>query len=255
MKTIEIIGYKRANLGKSDAKKLRDEANVPCVVYGNEEQIHFYAPMILLRPLIYTPEVYFVNLNIEGELFKCILQDVQFHPISDMILHADFLILHEERPIKMGIPFDFEGRALGIQKGGKLQVKLRKILIKALPKDMPEKIKIDISPMELGDSIKVKEIETKNFEILNNPRVTIASVSIPRLARIIEEEEEVEAEEMLEGEEGAEGAVERSAEGGGERVSKEGASKEGASKEWSSKEGAYKKGSSKEGASPEDKTE
>jgi len=231
MKTIEIIGYKRANLGKSDAKKLREEANVPCVVYGDEEQIHFYAPMILFRPLIYTPEVYFVNLNIEGEVFRCILQDVQFHPISDMILHADFLILHEEKPIKMGIPVDFEGRAPGIQKGGKLQVKLRKVLIKALPKDMPEKIMIDISKMELGDTIKIKDIEIKDFEILNNPRVTIAAVSIPRLARITEEEEEAEAEEMLEGEEGAEAAAEGSAEGRKEGTSKEGASKEGASPE------------------------
>lgn len=205
MKTIEIIGYKRANLGKSDAKKLREEGNVPCVVYGEEGQIHFYAPMILFRPLIYTPEVYFVNLNIEGEVFQCILQDVQFHPVSDLILHADFLILHDEKPIKMGIPVEFTGRAPGIQKGGKLQVKLRKILMKALPKDMPEKITVDIGTMELGDTIKVKDIEERNFEILNSPRVTIAAVSIPRLARMAEEEEaaaEAEAEALLEAEEG-----------------------------------------------------
>ncbi|MBS0001059.1 MAG: 50S ribosomal protein L25/general stress protein Ctc [Cyclobacteriaceae bacterium] len=203
MKTIEIIGYKRANLGKSDAKRLRQDGNVPSVVYGEEGQFHFYAPMILFRPLIYTPEVYFVNLNIEGEIYRCILQDVQFHPVSDIILHADFLILHDEKPIKMGIPVEFSGRAAGIQKGGKLQVKLQKILIKALPKDMPEKIVIDISKMELGDTIKVKDVETKNFEILNNPRVTIAAVSIPRLARTTEEEEAEAAAALLESEEGA----------------------------------------------------
>jgi large subunit ribosomal protein L25 len=206
MKTIEIIGYKRANLGKSDAKRMREEGNVPCVVYGEEGQIHFYAPMILFRSLIYTPEVYFVNLNIEGEIFHCILQDVQFHPVSDIILHADFLILHDEKPIKMGIPVDFVGRAAGIQKGGKLQVKMRKILVKALPKNMPEKITIDITSMELGDAIKIKDVPVENFEILNNPRVTVATVTIPRLARLAEEEEaeaEAEAEEMLEGEKGA----------------------------------------------------
>jgi len=205
MKTIEIIGYKRANLGKSDSKKLRQEGNVPCVVYGDEGQIHFYAPMILFRPLIYTPEVYFVNLNVEGEIFRCILQDVQFHPVNDLILHADFLILHDEKPIKMGIPMEFVGKAPGLQKGGKLQVKLQKILIKALPKDMPEKISIDIGNMELGDTIKVKDVEEKDFEILNSPRVTIATVSIPRLTRLAEEEEaaeaEAEAEAMLEAEE------------------------------------------------------
>ena len=187
MKTIEIIGYKRANLGKSDAKKLRQDGNVPCVVYGEEGQIHFHAPMILFRPLIYTPEVYFVDLNIEGDVYHCILQDVQFHPVSDIILHADFLILHEEKPIKMGIPVEFIGRAPGIQKGGKLQVKMRKVLIKALPKNMPEKIVIDISKMELGDTIKIKDVPAENFEFLNNPRVTIAAVSIPRLARTAEE--------------------------------------------------------------------
>lgn len=207
MKTIEIIGYKRANLGKSDAKRLREEGNVPCVVYGEEGQIHFYAPMILFRPLIYTPEVYFVNLNIEGEVFHSILQDVQFHPVSDVILHADFLILHDEKPIKMGIPVEFTGRAAGIQKGGKLQVKMRKILVKALPKDMPEKITVDITSMELGDTIKIKDVPTENFEVLTSSRVTVASVTIPRLTRLAEEEEAAaeaaaEAEEMLEGEEG-----------------------------------------------------
>jgi large subunit ribosomal protein L25 len=214
MKTIEIIGYKRANLGKSDAKRLREEGNVPCVVYGEEGQIHFYAPMILFRPLIYTPEVYFVNLNIEGKTYQCILQDVQFHPVSDIILHADFLILHDEKPIKMGIPVEFTGRAPGIQKGGKLQVKLRKILVKALPKDMPEKITIDISNMELGDTIKIKEVPAENFEILNSSRVTVASVSISRLARMAEEEEAAaEVEELLEGEEGAAPAAEGEEEG------------------------------------------
>ncbi len=215
MKTIEIIGYKRANLGKSDAKRLREEGNVPCVIYGDEGQIHFYAPMILFRSLIYTPEVYFVNLNIEGEVFHSILQDVQFHPVSDIILHADFLILHDEKPIKMGIPVEFIGRAAGIQKGGKLQVKMQKILVKALPKNMPEKITIDITNMELGDTIKIKDVPTEKFEILNNSRVTVAAVTIPRLARMAEEEEAMaEAGEVQEGEEGVAQAAEGESGGG-----------------------------------------
>lgn len=217
MKTIEIIGYKRANLGKADAKKLREEGNVPCVVYGAEGQVHFYAPMILFRPLIYTHQVYFVDLNIEGEKYQAILQDVQFHPVSDIILHADFLILHEGKPIKMGIPVEFTGSAPGLLKGGKLQVKLRKVLIKALPKNMPENITLDISRMDLGDTIKIKEVEAKNFEILNSPQVTICTVAIPRLTRMAEEEEaaaalEEEEAALAEAEEEEGGATEEGGE-------------------------------------------
>lgn len=216
MKTVEIIGYKRANLGKTDAKSLRAEGNVPCVLYGSEEQVHFYAPMILFRPLIYTPEVFYVNLNIEGDEYKAILQDVQFHPVNDMILHADFLLLHEGKPVKMGIPFEFVGSAPGILKGGKLMVKQRKVMVKALPKDMPEKITIDISNLELGNTVKMKDVAAENFELMTSPQVTIATVSIPRLARLEEEVPEEElAEEGIEGEEGAQeegGAEEREGE-------------------------------------------
>ncbi len=218
MKTLEIIGYKRANLGKTDAKQLRENGNVPCVVYGGEQQVHFYAPMILFRPLIFTHEVFFVNLNIEGEECRCILQDVQFHPVNDIILHADFLILNDKKPIKMGIPVEFKGMAAGVQKGGKLQVKTRKLLIKALPKDMPENIMVNIGPMELGDTVKVRDIEEKNFEILNPERVTIAAVSIPRLARPEEELDAVEDEEMPEGEEGdSEGQAGEGTDEGGDK--------------------------------------
>ncbi len=224
MKTIEIIGYKRANLGKTDAKRLREEGNVPCVVYGKDEQLHFYAPMILFRPLIYTHKAHFVQLNIEGEEYHAILQDIQFHPVSDMILHADFLVLTEGKPIKMDIPVEFEGSAAGLLKGGKLQVKLRKLQIKALPKYMPESIVLDISNLDLGDSIKIRDVDTANFEILVSPQVTICTVAIPRLTRMAEEEEALaeEEEEALEGEEGAEegeggeGEEKTAEEGGGE---------------------------------------
>ncbi len=181
MKTLEIIGFKRANLGKGEAKKLRLEGNVPCVIYGGEKQIHFYAPMIHFRPLVYTPDIHFVNLNVEGEIFKCILQDIQFHPVSEMILHADFLELKDDRPIKMLVPVKFIGESPGILKGGRLMVNTRKLLIKALPKDMPNDIVIDITTVDLGKTVKVRELEVDNFEILNSPQVSIASVSIPEL--------------------------------------------------------------------------
>lgn len=211
MKTVEIIGFKRANLGKQDAKRLREAGNVPCVMYGNSSQVHFYAPVIMFRELVYTHLAHFVHLNIEGEEYRCILQDIQFHPVSEMILHADFLELHTGKPVKMKIPVVFTGTAMGMLKGGKLEVKQQSLIIKALPKDMPEVISVDISHLDLGKSIKVGEIETENFKILNLEQVTVASVNIPRVAKIAEAEEaaaleEAEAEAAEEGAERAEGA-------------------------------------------------
>lgn len=220
MKTLEIIGFKRANLGKSESKKLREEGNVPCVIYGGEEQVHFYAPMILFRPLVYSPEIFFVELNIEGKIYNCILQDIQFHPVSEMILHVDFMELHDKKPIKMQVPVKFFGDSPGIRAGGKLMVNTRTLLVRALPKDMPDSIDLDISEISLGQTIKVKEVEIDNFEILNSPQVSIASVSIPRAAKL---EEELEEEELEEGEEGAEEGEEAAPkeEGGKEEKSTE----------------------------------
>jgi len=220
MKTLEIIGYKRANLGKGESKKLRDQGNVPCVIYGGKEQVHFYAPMILFRSLVYSPDIHFVDLNIEGTTYKCILQDIQFHPVSEMILHADFMELHDDKEIKMNVPVRFYGDSPGIRAGGRLMVNTRTLLISALPKDMPESINLDISEIELGQTIKVKEVITDNFEILNSPQVSIASVSIPRAAKL---EDELEEEELEEGEEGAEE--------GEEGATKEEGGKEGAKEE------------------------
>ena len=221
MKTLEIIGFKRANLGKAESKKLRLEGNVPCVIYGGERQIHFYAPMIHFRALVYTPDIHYVNLNVEGEIFKCVLQDIQFHPVSEMILHADFLELKDDRLIKMLVPVKFIGESPGILKGGRLMVNTRKLLIKALPANMPENIVVDMTDIDLGKTVKVRDIEIDQFEILNNPQVTIASVSIPRIAKLGDEleEEEIEGEEGEEGEEGAEGT--EKSEGGDKKGSEE----------------------------------
>jgi len=220
MKTLEIIGYKRANLGKSESKKLREEGNVPCVIYGGEEQVHFHAPMILFRSLVYSPEIYFVELNIEGKKYNCILQDIQFHPVSEMILHVDFMELHDGKPIKMQVPVKFFGDSPGIRAGGKLMINTRTLLVRALPKDMPESIDLDISEIVLGQTIKVKEVEIDNFEIINAPQVSIASVSIPRAAKL---DDELDEEELEEGEEGDEegGEAAGKEEGGGEEKSAE----------------------------------
>ncbi|REE02198.1 50S ribosomal protein L25/general stress protein Ctc [Marinoscillum furvescens] len=198
MKTVEIVGYKRANLGKSEAKKLRAEGMVPGVLYGGEEQVHFYAPMILFRELVYTDEAHFVNLNIEGDTYEAILQDIQFHPVSEIIMHVDFLQLFRGTKIKMDIPVRPVGTPPGIQQGGKLIRKLRLMTVRALPKDMPEYIEVDVSKLGLGKSVKVGEVPTENFEILNSPLVTIMGIEVPRALRgkqVEDEEGEEEGEE------------------------------------------------------------
>tara|TARA_B100000575_G_scaffold279632_1_gene268212 strand:+ start:641 stop:1336 length:696 start_codon:yes stop_codon:yes gene_type:complete len=227
METIEIIGYKRANLGKKDSKKLREDGNVPCVIYGGDEQIHFHAPMILFRDLVYTPGANFVKLNIEGLEIDAILQDIQFHPVSEIILHADFLQLKDDKKIKMEIPVKIIGDSPGVQQGGKILMRIRKLSLMAYPKNMPSFVEVDISGLELGKSIKVEELLSEDYDILNSPLVSVVSVNIPRVKIEVEEEEE-----ETEGEEGTEGEVQEGGEGKPEDSKKDGDNKEsGDSKE------------------------
>ncbi|MFO7822556.1 MAG: 50S ribosomal protein L25/general stress protein Ctc [Cyclobacterium sp.] len=192
MKSIEIIGFKRANLDRKSLDVLREEGNVPCVVYGPgiKEQIHFHSPAILFRDLIYTPEVHMVDLNIEGTKVKAILREAQFHPVSEVLLHADFLAFSDEKAIKMEIPVKPFGSSPGIIKGGKLEIKTRTLLVKGMAKDLPDEIPVDISTLELGKSVKVSDLNVENFELLNSPNVTIATVGIPRALRGKKGEEE-----------------------------------------------------------------
>ena len=183
MKTIEIIGYQRANLGKQEAKRLRREANAPCVLYGGQEQVHFYTPMALLRDLVYTPNAHFVDLTIGGNAYACILQDIQFHPVSEMILHVDFLQIFDNKQIKMQIPTVLTGQAPGVTKGGMLTKKMKKLPVLAYPKDMPAHIQVDVSTLELGKMVRVRDIKTVNYTILASPGIPVVSVEIPRALR------------------------------------------------------------------------
>ena len=219
METIEIIGYNRANLGKKNSKKLREEGNVPCVVYGGNEQIHFHSPMILFRDLVYTPGANFVKLNIEGIEKDAILQDIQFHPVSEVILHADFLELQENKKIRMDIPVKIIGDSPGVQQGGKILIRIRKLSLMAYPKNMPSFVEVDISELQLGKSVSVETLLNDQYEILNSPLVSVVSVNVPRVKIEVEEEDE-EGEEGEEGVEGAEGAE-----------TKEGSSAEGEKKD------------------------
>jgi len=187
MKTIEIIGYRRANLGKNDAQKIREEGSVPCVLYGGLEQVHFYAPVILFRDLIYTNEAHFVHLNIEGDESKAIMQEVQFHPVSEMILHVDFLKISEDRKIKMDIPTSLVGQAPGVAKGGALVRKRASVKVLAFAKDMPDHIDVDCSELDFHHSVKVGDLNIPNLEFLDRKNVSIAVVEVPRAAKLAEE--------------------------------------------------------------------
>ena len=180
MKTLEIIGFKRANLGKQQSKELRNESYVPGVLYGNGEQVHFYAPVILFRDLIYSPEVYEVDLNVEGTHYRAILQDAQFHPVNEMLLHVDFLELNDNKEVKMEVPVRFVGVSPGVLAGGKLVSKLRKLKVKALPANLPDFVEVNIAVLELGKSVKVGKIEAKGYTILTNASAPVATVTIPR---------------------------------------------------------------------------
>ncbi len=189
MKSLEIIGFKRANLGKRESKQLRLDANVPCVLYGGEDQVHFFAPMFLFRDLVYTPNAYKVDLTVEGKKYSCILQDIQFHPVNDMILHADFLLLKEDKEVKMDIPVKITGTSPGVIKGGKLISKLKKVKVKARPKNLPDYVEADISALEIGKSLRVSDLQTGNYTFLNNKALPVVSVETTRALRGAAEEE------------------------------------------------------------------
>jgi len=180
MKTIEIIGFKRANLGKKDARLLREETNVPCILYGGKEQVAFHTPAFLLRDLVYTPNVHKVALTVDGKKTECIMQDIQFHPVNEMILHVDFLELDDKKAVKMDIPVKFVGTSPGVMQGGRLAQKLMKIKIKALPKDLPDFIEVDISSLQIGKSVRISDIKTPNVVLLQNSSLPIATVETTR---------------------------------------------------------------------------
>jgi large subunit ribosomal protein L25 len=187
MKTVEIIGYRRANLGKVGSQKVREEGYVPCVLYGGKEQVHFSAPAILFRDLVYTNEAHFVHINIEGEECQAILQEVQFHPVSEIILHADFLKISEERKIKMQIPTRLVGQAPGVAKGGMLVRKRASLKVYGFPKDMPDHIDVDCSTLDFHHSVKVGDMKLANIEFLDPKQASIAVVEVSRAAKMADE--------------------------------------------------------------------
>ncbi len=196
MKSIEIQGTRRTELGSKYAIKLRKEGKVPCVVYGGSEPVHFYTDATSFRTLAYTPAVYEVSINLGDQIIPAIMQELQFHPVSDAILHVDFVQMIEGKMVQVDIPLNLLGNARGVRSGGKLKQNLRRITVKALPQDLPDSIDIDITNLRIGQSIKVEDIKVEgNFSILNSGGAVIVSIKTSRkvVAGAEEEEEEEEA--------------------------------------------------------------
>jgi large subunit ribosomal protein L25 len=219
MKSVTVKGTKREALGKKSAKRIREQGDVPAVLYGHDELTHITIPFSELRPLIYTPNVYLVDLEIDGEQHKAIIQDMQWHPVEEQVMHVDFLKVEDDKPVKINVPIVITGRAKGIKAGGKLKTNMRKLKIKALPKFLPDTIEIDITKLGIGDSYKVSELERENLEFLDNHSNLIVGVISSRAAMagmLLPEDEEEEETEGEEGEatEGGEAGESGEAEGG-----------------------------------------
>ena len=192
MKSIAISGSSRKNVGKRDAKELRYQGLVPAVLYGGEKQLHFSVSAADLRSAIYTADIHFIDLDIDGEKRKAIIQDSQFHPLTDQIRHIDFLELDDNKEVSMQVPIKLTGTSPGVKMGGKLVQKLRKLKVKALPANMPQYIEVSIVPLEVGKSVRVEEINIPDARVLNNGDDTIVSVVMSRALRQAEQEAKAE---------------------------------------------------------------
>ena len=199
MKSLAISVKKRENVGKSDSKALRNQGKVPCVLYGGEKQVCFYAHENDLRKLVYTPDVFLVDLDIEGTKTSCILQDIQFHPVTDKILHIDFLEVFADKEVTVEIPVVLTGMAIGVRNGGNLLTRRNKIITRAIPGNLPDAIEIDISELKIGMFIYIKDLKSDKYSFLASDNSVVVGVKTARAA--IEEEvvEEVEGEEGEEG--------------------------------------------------------
>jgi len=187
MKIIAISGSPRENVGKRDAKELRYEGKVPAVLYGGTEQAHFAVVSTELKDAIYTPEANFVEITLGTQKVKAIIKELQFHPLTDLLLHVDFLQLFDEKEIVMEIPIKLEGTSPGVKMGGKLVQKLRKLRVKALPKDMPQTVEVSISKMEVGSLFRVRDLAEGNYVVTNTPEDTIVSVGMSRALKQAEQ--------------------------------------------------------------------
>jgi large subunit ribosomal protein L25 len=204
MKTLAINVKERGNVGKTNTRALRNQGNVPCVLYGGEKQVTFYAHENDFRKLVYTPDTFVVELSIDGTVTKAIMQDIQFHPVTDKILHIDFLEIFDNKAITVSIPVILNGTAIGVKNGGNLMFRRSKIITKGLVANLPNSIELNIEHLNIGMFTYIKDITVEGCELIAPGNSVVVGVKTARAA--VEEEVEEEVEEGAEGETPAEGA-------------------------------------------------
>jgi large subunit ribosomal protein L25 len=180
MKSVQLSGSPRANVGKVDAKAIRLKGHVPCVIYGGNEQIHFHADERSFKPIIFTPNAHIVEINLDGKVYKTVLQETQYHKITDKLIHADFLQIVDGKPVTANIPVLLVGQSDGVKKGGKLVLKMRKLKVRGIADKLPDTIEINISKLDIGNSIAVGEINVDGATLLNAKNVSVVSVATTR---------------------------------------------------------------------------
>jgi large subunit ribosomal protein L25 len=186
MQTITIEGQLRTGLGKQATRQLRSEGKVPGVIYGGASELNFSAPVTAFKNLVYTPNFQLAEIKLDGKSYRCILKEIQFNKVTDALNHVDFLELVEGKKVTATIPLKFTGAPIGVKDGGKLITKMKALRIKAYPKDLRENIEVDLTNLELNGNVRVEDVKTENYEILNSPRIPVASVV---LTRILKQEE------------------------------------------------------------------
>lgn len=210
MKSITIQGQKRESVGKKATKALRDAELVPCVVYGGNEPLHFSTEEKSFKNLVYTPDAHTVSIEVDGETIPAVLQDIQFHPLTDRILHADFYQLSEDKPVVMEVPVRLTGRARGVVAGGVLRQSFRKLKIKALPSNLPDEVVIDVTKLRIGNKVYVGDIKTENYTFMHPDNAVVVAVKMARTALKGGAADDDDEDE----EEGAEGEATSNEEGG-----------------------------------------
>jgi large subunit ribosomal protein L25 len=180
MRTITIEGHLRTELGKQATRQLRSEEKVPGVIYGGAKEVNFSAPATSFKTLVYTPDFQLAEVKVEGKAYKCILKDLQFDKVTDELIHVDFLELVEDKKIIATIPIKFSGAAKGVKDGGKLITKIKALKIKTYPKYLKENIEVDLTELELNGNVRVEDVKAEHYEILNSPRIPIASIVLTR---------------------------------------------------------------------------
>ena len=193
MKSITIEGHLRTDHGKKAARQIRSQENVPAVIYGGAQEVNFYASAKAFKPLVYTGEFQIAEVTVDGKMYRCILKDLQFDKVSDALIHLDLLELVEDKKVVATLPLKFVGTSVGVKEGGKLVIKIKSLKVKALPKDLVENINVDITNLALNANIRVEDVKAQGIEILNSPRIPIASVV---MTRQLKQEEATAAKEV-----------------------------------------------------------